>query len=53
MLYLATMPTSLDMQEIAEVQALNDELQQLKQSTSASLKLKSSYLIENSIQHLL
>ena len=43
------MPTSLDMQEIAEAQASDDELQ-LKQSTSTSLKLKK--FIGNSI-HLL
>jgi len=32
------MPTSLDMQEIAEAQASDDKLQQLKQSTSLKLK---------------
>ncbi|XP_011053051.1 PREDICTED: uncharacterized protein LOC105145295 [Acromyrmex echinatior] len=40
------MPTSLDMQEIAEAQASDDELQQLKQSTSTSLKLKKFTLSE-------
>jgi len=40
------MPTSLDMQEIAKVQASDDELQQLKQSTSTSLKLKKFTLSE-------
>ena len=37
---IIVMPTSFDMQEIAEAQASDDELQQLKQSTSTSLKLK-------------
>ncbi|KAG5310246.1 POL4 protein, partial [Pseudoatta argentina] len=40
------MPTSFDMQEIAEAQASNDELQ-LKQSTSTSLKLKKFILSES------
>ncbi|XP_011059853.1 PREDICTED: uncharacterized protein LOC105149263 [Acromyrmex echinatior] len=40
------MPTSLDVQEIAEAQASDDELQQLKQSTSTSLKLKKFILSE-------
>ncbi|KAG5328076.1 PDCD5 protein, partial [Acromyrmex charruanus] len=40
------MPTSLDMQEIAEAQTSDDELQQLKQSTSTSLKLKKFTLSE-------
>ena len=45
------MPTSLDMQQIAEVQVSDDELQQLKQSTS-TLKLKKSILSETAA-HLL
>jgi len=32
------MPISLDMQEIVEAQSTNEELQQLKQSTSLKLK---------------
>ena len=40
------MPTSLDMQEIAEALASDDELQQLKQSSSMSLKLKKFALLE-------
>ena len=50
---IMSMPTSLDMQEIADAQASDDELQQLKQSISTSLKLKKVYLIGNSIQYLL
>jgi len=41
------MPTSsFDMQKIAEAQVSDDELQQLKQSTSMSLKLKKFTLSE-------
>ncbi|KMQ85929.1 pol polyprotein [Lasius niger] len=40
------MPTSIDMQEIAELQSTDEELQQLKLSTSTSLKLKKFTLSE-------
>ncbi|XP_018396122.1 PREDICTED: uncharacterized protein K02A2.6-like [Cyphomyrmex costatus] len=40
------MPTSLDMQEIAVAQVSDEELQQLKQSTSTFLKLKKFTLSE-------
>jgi len=40
------MPISLDMQEIAKTQSTDKELQQLKQFTSTSLKLKKFTLLE-------